>query len=77
MGFMQPGSNINPARSKLIDFEPFWKDYCKRIFNANVWPDDRATNTEHGGNRVRVRNLIMMNSSEDPWKWASIVKKTK
>lgn len=37
-----------------------------------IWADSENTNTYFGGVDINVKNLIMTNGSEDPWKRASL-----
>ena len=64
----------NAMRSELINID-FWSPYCGRVFDTKDWPDPavEATNLYYGGTGIKGSHIYFINSSEDPWQFASII----
>ncbi|CAL8236993.1 unnamed protein product [Arctogadus glacialis] len=71
MGWFQTPSVKQRLRSPKLDLH-FWRGYCQDIFGKNIKPHTSRGNTQLGGTSLNVRNLIMTNGNEDPWRWAGL-----
>jgi hypothetical protein len=54
-------------RSSYIN-EPFWIEYCKRIFGDDLAPPAiDYSNNYFGGLEISGSNIFFANAIEDPW----------
>lgn len=73
LGYLQtPAQKYPPLKNKAMTLD-FWKNYCTRIFEKNIFPDTHLWNLRYGGKNPAVSKVIYMNGDEDPWKQASIL----
>merc|ERR1711974_504500 len=41
-------------------------------FGSNVWPNTNLTNSIYGGANIQATSTYFLDSSQDPWQWASV-----
>jgi len=73
LAYFNTPSEEKPLRFKEMNLE-YWKRYCRKSFDANVYPDTFHTNAMYGDTRIThyATNIIFTNGGEDPWQWAGI-----
>lgn len=71
-GWFATGDRTNPLRPQELDV-PYFKEICRRVFDADLYPSEEHTNGVLGGLHVPplMRRVVMANGRDDPWKWAS------
>jgi len=52
-----------------------YTNLCKRSFeNIEMFPTVDRINLDFGATDLKAFNIILTNGSEDPWKWAGLLK---
>jgi len=74
-GWFATGKATIPLRPKELDI-PYFKDICKRIFDTDLYPNVDYTNGMLGDLRIPplLKQIVMVNGKDDPWKWAGYFK---
>merc|ERR1712137_141432 len=74
-GWFQTAPAQNSIRSSQITVEWYLKD-CEKVFGRSMFPRVYETNSYYGGDHIRATQVYYANSSQDPWKAASLTNST-
>ena len=75
LAYFQTAPAENSIRSSQITVEWHLK-HCEKVFGRSMFPRVYETNSYYGGEHIRATQVYYANSSQDPWKAASLTNST-
>lgn len=75
LAYFQTAPAENSLRSTNVNLT--WHlSHCEKVFGQKLFPRVFETNSYYGGANIKATNVYFANSSQDPWKAASVVNST-
>ena len=71
LAYFQTAPATNSIRSSNVNIT--WHlNHCEKVFGRKMFPRVYETNSYYGGSHIQATNVYFANSSQDPWKAASV-----
>ena len=75
LAYFQTAPAENSIRSTHVTLKWHLK-HCEKVFGQKMFPRVYETNTYYGGSNIQATKVYYANSSQDPWKAASVTNST-
>jgi len=71
LGYFQTAPLVDSIRSQQVNMSYHqWR--CNTAFGYDTFPPTALTNLHYGGAGIQGSNILLLQSSQDPWQWAGV-----